>query len=219
MPTLASRSSIRTLGALALLGLLAACATPEESALRYDTSRENTQTDARDHVMGDRPRAASQIQLGFGSTGPVPVERAAAPGAESTPMAAAAAPRPLAEPRSFLGTVPCPSGMTCEAARFTVTLAPSGEWRSRTQLLVGNQVRQTLTGQGCWDVIGDRPLRIALLQQNRESTLADLSFVNDNSLRVNMLNGETPVLEHRLSRQADLDPIDELKDRPAISCN
>ncbi|HLT98951.1 MAG TPA: hypothetical protein VKZ70_04330 [Burkholderiaceae bacterium] len=216
MPSLASPSSLRTLGALALLGLLAACATPEESALRYDTTRENTQTDARDHVMGERPRAASQIQLGFGSTDTPPAERAQAAGEQA--VAAPIAPRPLAEPRSFLGTVPCPSGMTCEAARFVVTLAPSGEWRSRTQLLVGNQVRQTLTDQGCWDVIGDRPLRIALVQQNRESAMADMTFVNDNSLRVNMLHGAQPMLEHRLSRQADLDPIDELKDRPAIAC-
>lgn len=210
-------SSFRTLGALALVALLAACAQPQESAIRYDTTRENTQIDARDHAMGEGPRAASQIQLGFGSTGAPPA--AAVPATAAAEGQPAALPRPLAEPRSFLGTVPCPSGMTCEAARFTVTLAPSGEWRSRTQLLVGNEVRQTLTDQGCWDVIGDSPLRIALVQQNRESAMADLTFVNGNSLRVNMLNGAKPVLEHRLSRQADLDPIDELRDRPAIQCS
>jgi len=108
--------------------------------------------------------------------------------------------------------------MACDAARFVVTLAPSGEWRSRTLLLVGDQSGQTLLDQGCWDVIGTEPLRIALLQPNRSTAMADLSFVNGNTLRVSMLNGTQPMLEHRLTRQADLDPIDELKDRPTLTC-
>jgi len=204
-----------TLAVLAMAGLLTACAQPQESAQRYDTSRENTQRDARNQVLGEGPRAASQIQLGFGETA---AQNAQAAEAGAGASGASALPRPLAEARSFLGTVPCPSGMACEAARFVVTLAPSGEWRSRTMLLVGNETRQTLLGQGCWDVIGSEPLRIALVEANRETSMADMTFVNGNTLRVNMLNGAQPVLEHRLTRQADLDPIDELKDRPAITC-
>ena len=99
-----------------------------------------------------------------------------------------------------------------------VTLAPSGEWRSRTTLLVGNQPSQSLTEQGCWNIIGNEPLRIALVHQNRDTAKADLTFVNDNMLRVHAINGVQPMLEHRLTRQADLDPIDELKDRPALNC-
>lgn len=217
-PNTPAISSWNLLASLALAGLLAGCAQPRESAVRYDTSRENTQRDAQTHVLGESPRATSQIKLGFGETGAAtPV----APGAEAEADAqepAPAIPRPLAEPRSFLGTVPCPSGMACEAARYMVTLAPSGEWRARTQLLVNGQTRQPVLDQGCWDVIGAEPLRIALVPPNEGSAMADLTFVNDNTLRVNMLNGTQPVLEHRLSRQADLDPIDELKDRPAITC-
>lgn len=192
--------------------------------MRYDNTRENTQRDARDHILGEVPRAPSQIQLGFGDTRPA---GATAPGAASdaqledsaTPQPASpAVPRPLVEPRSFLGTVPCPTGMVCDAARIVVTLAPSGEWRSRMVLLVGNEARQTLLDQGCWDVIGVEPLRIALVEPNQTTAMADLTFVHDNTLRVNMLNGSQPVLEHRLTRQADLDPIDELKARPALSC-
>src|SRR5690606_36650647 len=130
-----------TLAVLAMAGLLTACAQPQESAQRYDTSRENTQRDARNQVLGEGPRAASQIQLGFGETA---AQNAQAAEAGAGASGASALPRPLAEARSFLGTVPCPSGMACEAARFVVTLAPSGEWRSRTMLLVGNETRQTL---------------------------------------------------------------------------
>lgn len=212
-------TSGKALGAIALILGLAACAKPQQSAALYDTSRENTLRDAETQAMANAPRAASQIQLGFGDTGPA--DAAAQAGdttAESLP-ASAAIPRPLAEPRSFLGTVPCPSGMVCEAARFVVTLAPAGEWRARTTLLVGNEARQTLVDQGCWNIIGAEPLRIALtVHGQQDTTLADLSFVNNNTLRVHALNGVQPMLEHRLTRQADLDPIDELKSKPALSC-
>lgn len=217
-PNTSAGLSLKLFAPLALVGLLAGCAQPQESAQRYDTSRENTQRDAQAHVLGEHPRAPSQIQLGFGETGEATPVAQAGETAAAQAESASALPRPLAEARSFLGTVPCPSGMTCEAARFMVTLAPSGEWRARTQLLVGDQTRQPLLDQGCWDVIGVEPLRIALMQPNEGSAMADLTFVNGNTMRVNMLNGTQPVLEHRLSRQADLDPIDELRDRPAISC-
>lgn len=205
---------------LAVLAVLTACAQPQESSALYDTSRENTQRDAQNHAIGGGPRAPSQIHLGFGDTGPAGAapQSGTAAGAEAEAPASAAVPRPLAEARSFLGTVPCPAGMACDAARFVVTLAPSGEWRSRTLLLVGDQPGQTLLDQGCWDVIGAEPLRIALVQPNRSTAMADLSFVNGNTLKVNMLNGAQPMLEHRLTRQADLDPIDELKDRPTMTC-
>ncbi|MFT0851728.1 hypothetical protein VRY85_13220 [Achromobacter sp. F4_2707] len=212
-------AACKTLGSLAVLLTLAACATPDESAARYDTTRENTQLDAQNQGMGPGPRAASQIQLGFGGTGPVSAAPQAAVVTEGEQPLAAAQPRPLAEARSFLGTVPCPAGLSCEAARFAVTLAPSGEWRSRTVLLTNNQPGQTLVDQGCWNVIGSEPLRIVLAQPDQGGTMADLTFLNGNTLRVNMLHGSQPVLEHRLSRQADIDPIDELQGKPAISCS
>lgn len=216
----ATLTSGRTFGILAVLVLLAACAQPQESAVLYDTSRENTRRDAQDYVMGEGPRATSQIQLGFGSTGPAEsagTEQQQGARSEAAP-ASAAIPRPLAEARSFLGTVPCPSGMACDAARFMVTLAPSGEWRSRTTLLVADKPGQILLDQGCWDIIDTAPLRIALVQPDGATAMGDFTFVNGNTLRVNILNGAQPMLEHRLTRQADLDPIDELKDRPTLNC-
>lgn len=210
-----------TLGALALAVIVAGCAQPQQSSALYDSSRENTRRDAESQAMGGGPRAPSQIQLGFGNTGPAqgqgPAEGQPA-GAETAETANAALPRPLVEARSFLGTVPCPSGIACEASRFVVTLAPSGEWRSRTTLLAGNQPSQAMVEQGCWNVIGSEPLRIALVHTTQDTAKADLTFVNNNLLRVNALNGVQPVLEHRLTRQADIDPIDELNARPALTC-
>ena len=204
----------KMLGALALAALAAGCAQPQQSAALYDSSRENTRLDAESQAMGRSPKASPQIQLGFGGTGEAPPADAS----QQAEAATSAIPRPLAEARSFLGTVPCPSGMACEASRFMVTLAPSGEWRARTTLLVGNLPSQALTEQGCWNIIGNDPLRIALVHANQDTAKADLVFVNSNLLRVQAINGVQPVLEHRLTRQADLDPIDELKNRPALNC-
>lgn len=223
LPSHIGRIRSAGLACMFVAAALAGCAQPQESAVRYDSSRENTRLDAESHAMGTTPRGASQIQLGFGEAGPADPRATKAPAtaaatAGEAPETAVQSPRPLAEARSFLGTVPCPAGMTCEAARFVVTLAPTGEWRARTTLLVANKPSQTLVEQGCWNVIGDAPLRIALLHAGQETAKADLSFLNANTLRVHALNGVQPVLEHRLTRQADIDPIDELRDRAALKC-
>lgn len=212
----------KLLSALAVTALVVGCASPQESALQYDSSRENTHLDAQHQAMGRGAQASPQIQLGFGSTGQTEAEVARQAQQEQAAAiqesAAQKTPRPLAEARSFLGTVPCPSDSACEASRFMVTLAPSGEWRARTTLLMGNEPRQNIVDQGCWELIGNEPLRIALVHVSQGTTKADLTFVNNNVLRVQAINGVQPMLEHRLTRQPDLDPIDELKDRPALKC-
>jgi len=210
-------SSPARVALIALSGLLVACAQPRESAALYDTSRENTHLEAQAHAMAGSP-VASQWQIGIGGIAPAHHPAEGAGGAQSEPDETASATRPLVEARSFLGTVPCPPGMGCQAARFMVTLAPSGEWRSRTTILSGNSPGQNVSEQGCWTVIGTDPLRIALTHTNQEAIKSDLTFVNSNSVRVNAINGAQPMLEHRLTRQADVDPIDELKNRPALSC-
>lgn len=224
--------TVKPLIAVGVATLLAACSGPQESASRYDTSRENTRLDAESNASAGGPRAASQLKFGFGETEPtsgqaanrgsaaaeIGAEGEAAAAATEAEKAAAPRARPLAEARSFLGTVPCPTGITCEASRVMVTLAPSGEWRARTVLLVNNRPTQTLVDQGCWQVIGDAPMRIALIHPGEEASKGDFTFVNDNTLRVNTLNGIQPVLEHRLTRQADIDGIEELQGRPALSC-
>src|SRR3546814_6618814 len=49
-----------------------------------------------------------------------------------------------------------------------------------------------------------------MLKLNEQASMATLTFVNDNVLRINTVNDVTPTLEYRLTRQADIDAIDEL---------
>ena len=48
---------------------------------------------------------------------------------------------------------------------------------------------------------------------------AELAMVSGNSLRVRAINGEAPSLTYSLTRQPDLDPIDELSGKAAPSCD
>ena len=66
--------------------------------------------------------------------------------------------------------------------------------------------------------MGTSPLRIILQAEQQEATIS-LSFVHDNMLRIMMYNDIRPILDYHLTRQADIDPIDELADRPALSCD
>lgn len=218
------RSRITTsLGLILGLAVLAGCA-QQKAPGYYDAPNESTLTDAQQHAQGRRgARAPSQLQIGFGET---PEERArqaalAADAAEAAEMAAGgtddAVPRQLLEPKTFLGTVPCVSGEPgCEASRLTLTLAPSGEWRARIERADG-PVGTPATAYGCWSVTGAEPLRI-MLQTHDDATTSSFTFINDNVLRVNLYNDVRPLLDYRLTRQADIDPIDELASQPAQSC-
>ncbi|MGB6104268.1 MAG: hypothetical protein WBF88_10540 [Pusillimonas sp.] len=203
-----------TLGAALLALALAGCA-QQQPAGYYDVPQDNTAADARNKAQGrSGARAPSQIQLGFGQDQPLK-----AVAAEPAPSGPAIKARPLAEARTFLGTVPCLSGESnCSATRITLTMAPSGEWRSRTVFLDNPDAQHNITQQGCWDVIGTQPLRIMLMQKN-ETSVANLTFINDNVLRINMINDIRPTLEHRLTRQADVDAIDEITSKAPLQCD
>jgi len=123
------------------------------------------------------------------------------------------------EARTFLGTVPCVTGDTdCPASRVTLTLAPNGEWRSRTVLLGTPGTDRPIVQYGCWNVVGTDPLRIVILTQD-QSSKANFTFVNDNVLRVNMYNDVRPMLDYHLTRQPDIDPIDELAGQAPMICD
>src|SRR5690606_10416731 len=96
--------------------------------------------------------------------------------------------RPLREAKTFLGTLPCLLGGSCEATRVTMTLAPNGQWRARSQPLTASGASSTTAQQGCWQVIGTEPWRIRLTAAGSESSTASFTFVNDNLLRVNSVN-------------------------------
>lgn len=196
---------------VALVILLGACAQQREPGY-YDVPRESTQSDALQRAQGNAaPSAPSQIQLGFGDDKQKP-----APAAPAAPTGLAhAVPHPLAEPHTFLGTVPCLSEQACPATRITLTLAPDGQWRARSTML--NAAQTTLAQLGCWVAVGDQPLRIALRTTDKQ-TKALLEFVGDNVLRIDTLDGRRANLDYRLTRQPDTDPISELTQQPAQHC-
>jgi hypothetical protein len=216
---LSSRILFKPVAATLLALALAACAQTREPGY-YTTEHDTTQSDARMQAQGRHTaKAPSQIQLGFGD------QAAARPG-EQAPDSGAAASEPtrvraLAEAKTFLGTVPCLAneGADCPASRISLTLAPTGEWRARIQEL-GPGAAADRADKGGWEVIGAQPTRILLRTGNGENagSRADLTFVNDNVLRINMFNNIQPMLEYRLTRQANVDPINELADKTPLAC-
>lgn len=211
-----SASSLRRLftvgvAPVLLVTLLGACAQQRQPGY-YDTPRESTQSDAIHRAQGnDVSSAPSQIQLGFG-------DESTKPTASATPESSIpthAIPSALAQPHTFLGTIPCLSEQACPATRMTLTLAPDGQWRARSTML--NDAQTTLTQLGCWAIVSEQPLRITLLM-SEERTKAVLEFVGDNVLRIRSLDGQRASLDYRLTRQPDTDPITELSQNPAQHC-
>lgn len=218
MPRPIATSLTRLLG-LSLLTLLGACA-QQSAPGYYDTPRESTTSDALHRAQGDSgTQAPAQLQLGFGGQ-EQKSKSAAAPAAQSgasagaAQPAGAAVPRELAETRTYLGTIACMDGGQCPPSRMTLTLAPDGQWRARNTPVDGSgPARATL---GCWYLTGTDPVRIVL--QTGDQARASLEFSTSNVLRVTRLNGQAPLLESSLTRQADLDPITELASKPAQPC-
>lgn len=214
------------------MALLAGCA-QQKTAGYYDTPHDSTLADAQKQAQGHRgSRAPSQLQFGFGETETSRRAQQAQNQAQSHAQAqtatstdtvsqgaAATVARPLLEAKTFLGTVPCVTGEAgCPASRITLTLAPSGEWRSRIVRVDAATAVQPIIQQGCWDVMGTEPLRIMMQTLNQESRTS-MTFVNDNVLRITMYNDIRPILDYHLTRQADIDAIDELAGQPAINCD
>jgi len=155
---------------------------------------------------------------------------AAPPSFDATPptvaAAAASAPAPqaatstlLPQAQTFLGTLPCfQPDMRCTAQRITLTLAPNGRWRARSAYLESDKPGESAqTDQGCWRSIDERPPRVILLAANG-SVRAELVMAANNVLRLRTVNGQSPNLNYSLTRQPDLDPIEELSKRQAPNC-
>lgn len=206
----------KPVGAAILALALAGCA-QQRPAGYYSTPHDSTEADAEQQAQGRTgARAPAQIQLGFGGTQGAKAQTKQA--AAATEQAVVKA-RPLAEAKTFLGTIPCLSGdRACSATRLTLTLAPTGEWRSRTVFLDTPTAGHNLVEQGCWDVIGTQPLRVVLKLGN-DASKGNFTFINDNVLRVNTINDIRPTLEHRLTRQPDIDGITEIVSKTPLQCN
>ena len=203
----------KSLGLLAVAAVVAGCSSPQPSGY-YDVPHDTTEADAQQKAQGrNTARAPSQLQFGFDNS----QEQTATPQATEQ-SGTSGLPRALREAKTFLGTVPClNAGANCPAQRITLTVAPTKEWRARTDYLDGNMVQSTLAQQGCWTIIGNAPLRL-LLQTKEGATKGTFFFVNDNVLRVGSLSDVTPQLDYRLTQQADIDPINELPANTPLQC-
>ena len=103
---------------------------------------------------------------------------------------------------------------------MTLTLAPNGRWRARSEPMAGPQGQppsKPVLEQGCWDATTVRPVRV-MLTDGQGATRADF-VVQNNALRVRSFNGQTPSLDYFLTRQPDLDPIGELDGGKLPACD
>jgi len=119
-----------------------------------------------------------------------------------------------------MGTLPCfAAGLNCEAQRITLTLAPNGRWRGRSAYLEGSSNKEkAVAEQGCWDSTDEKPPRVFLTGADGNSR-AEFVVSANNVLRLRALAGVSPNLTYTLTRQPDLDPIDELAKQTPPKCN
>lgn len=236
-----SRRSHLTLIATVLAGaaLTAGCA-QQRSEGYYNPPRESTVTDAQYQGQGagylPLVQAPSQLQIELKAPPPgqqrktQSVEQASAAGAAEAVAEAnaataagstsAAAHALIPQAQTYMGTLPCltPS-QQCAAQRVTLTLAPNGRWRSRSASIndAGN-LGTPYTQQGCWDATAERPPRVFLADADGNPQV-EFAVAANNVLRVKSVLGVTPNLNYSLTRQPDLDPIDELTQQAAPKCS
>ena len=212
----AIRTRIRLAAVLAGAAIAGGCASPSDIA-QSTAPRESTLSDAVVQAQGPQGRrhASSQVQLGFGENRPLAPMQAQEP--QEAPAGETI--RPLREPKTFLGTVPCLEGPGCPAVRITLTVAPNGHWRARYEPMQPQGDAKPKTEQGCWYPAGSQPWRIVLRSPGQEGSLASMSFVNDNVLRVLTFKDRAPTLNYQLTRQPDIDAIAELDAQRAPDCS
>lgn len=229
------RSLTLTAAILAGAALMAGCA-QQRSPGYYNPPAAGTRTDAQYQGEGAAyrsvVRAPSQLQIELKAPPPgqerakpaSPASQEAATANATTAAEAAGSASPAAhalvpQAQTYMGTLPCltPSAQ-CAAQRVTLTLAPNGRWRSRTAFLdnAGSLSKPTAQ-QGCWDATAERPPRV-LLADADGAPLAEFVVSANNVLRLRSILGNTPNLNYSLTRQPDLDAIDELSKQPPPKC-
>ncbi|AVJ26103.1 copper resistance protein NlpE N-terminal domain-containing protein [Achromobacter spanius] len=157
------------------------------------------------------PEGAEGGSGGSGSSAPAP----AAPAPAANGITHSLVP----QPQTYMGTLPCFSpAMQCTAQRVTLTLAPNGRWRGRTAYLDNDPKKgPPVSEQGCWDATDERPPRV-ILMDGQGNVRVEFLVAANNVLRVRSIGGQTPNLNYNLTRQPDLDPIDELASAAAPKC-
>ncbi len=233
------RANICRVLAIGLPVLLAGCAQMQQQMQQpgyYNPAPASSATDAIENAEGpygtQTIRAPSQIQIGLNNRGAdaaptqgtaKPTARTAAGSAQGAAAATEAADSLQAslfpEPLTFAGTLPCfHPEMKCSAQRITISLAPNGRWRARASYLEKSvQSGVPLADQGCWRVIPQAVPRIILLNPSG-NVRAELALSSTNVLRLVSINGDAVNLTYTLTRQPDLDPINELNKTTAPTC-
>ncbi|MEN5161735.1 hypothetical protein [Achromobacter spanius] len=181
--------------------------------LKPDARRQqnqNQQAAAAGQTTEDGQAVPEGAEGGSGGSAP-----AAAPAAAPSGITHSLVP----QPQTYMGTLPCFSpAMQCAAQRVTLTLAPNGRWRGRTAYLDNDPKKgPPVSEQGCWDATDERPPRV-ILMDGRGNVRAEFLVAANNVLRVRSVGGQTPNLNYNLTRQPDLDPIDELASAAAPKC-
>src|SRR5690625_196118 len=198
----------------ALLGLASCAQSPNQSS-HEPQPRARSYSDAMDHVRGrGSVHAPSQIQIGSDD---LDSKAQQSQKSQDQEIIESREVRELLEPRTFLGTIPCPPGdPSCQPLRVSVTFAPAGMWRLQAQNAADSASTEHYA-QGCWYRTGAEPTRIALISM-QDTVVGDFTFKNDRQLNVNRFNQYQPVLETSLTRQRDIDPIEALDDEAAPEC-
>ncbi|WYX33996.1 copper resistance protein NlpE N-terminal domain-containing protein [Achromobacter xylosoxidans] len=185
-------------------------------ALKPDQKKTPSQTAAAAQgaaTTEDGQAVPEGADSGSGSSGaaPAPVAPASAQSAVANSL--------VPQPQTYMGTLPCFSpAMQCTAQRVTLTLAPNGRWRGRTAYLENDPKKAApVVEQGCWDATDERPPRVILLD-GQGNVRVEFVVAANNVLRVRSVAGQTPNLNYNLTRQPDLDPIDELAKAKAPQC-
>jgi len=193
-----------------LLLMAGGCAKHDPSY--YDLPQSGSATDASNQARSAYNRgvisAPSQIQFDLKANESAGVAPAETLNADAEPAGHAAV---ITQAQTYLGTLPCfHQELKCTGQRITLTLAPNGRWRARVGYLhATGQSGADLMDQGCWRAIVERRPRILLLESD-DNVRAELIMTDNNVLRVRAVNGEALSLAYRLTRQPDLDPMDEL---------
>jgi hypothetical protein len=153
----------------------------------------------------------------------IPVTTAAADTSSETPPAPPIDPGRHAlvpEAQTYMGTLPCfSSSLNCVAQRITLTLAPNGRWRGRSAYLEGSAPQdKPVAEQGCWEISDEKPPRVFITGTDGNAR-AEFVVAANNVLRLRAISGVTPNLTYTLTRQPDLDPINELSQQAAPKCS
>ena len=213
--------------------LLTACAQMQQPGY-YNLPAASSATDAQAQAEGayatQAVRPPSQIQIGLNAS--APAQQQAGTSNATNPATASASSSSatsgatdtlraelIPEPQTFAGTLPCfHPEMKCVAQRVTITISPNGRWRARAAYLGQNNKTSQLADQGCWRATAQAVPRIVLLN-GQGNVRAELAMTSTNVLRLISINGDLPNLTYTLTRQPDLDPINELNNQTSPNCS